>query len=132
MTNREKFERISAVFATLDTVDEADKAEIMEFCEKEIKALDRKNEKARERAGKKKEEGDALKERIFEILGEEPKTVADIMAELGDADITPSKVVARVSAMVRAGKVAKATCKIDGRKLVAYSVAAMANEEEVA
>lgn len=127
MTNREKFEKISAVFATLD---DADKDEIMEFCEKEIAAIARRNEKAKERATSKRAEGDALRERIYETLGEEPKAIADIVAELADDTITPSKVVARANALVREGRVTKTTIKVDGRKLVAYSITVEVEEDD--
>ncbi len=127
MTNREKFEKISAVFATLD---DADRDEIMEFCEKEIAAIARRNEKAKERATSKRAEGDALRERIYETLGEEPKAIADIVAELADDTITPSKVVARANALVKEGRVTKTTIKVDGRKLVAYSITVEVEEDD--
>lgn len=127
MTNREKFEKISAVFATLD---DADRDEIMEFCEKEIAAITRRNEKAKERATSKRAEGDALRERIYETLGEEPKAIADIVAELADDTITPSKVVARANALVKEGRVTKTTIKVDGRKLVAYSITVEVEEDD--
>lgn len=127
MTNREKFEKISAVFATLD---DADRDEIMEFCEKEIAAIARRNEKAKERATSKRAEGEALREKIYETLGEEPKAIADIVAELADDTITPSKVVARANALVKEGRVTKTTIKVDGRKLVAYSITVEVEEDD--
>ena len=124
MTKREKFEFIGKVFAGDVTVDmdEAMKAEIVEFCETELAAIDKKNEKARERAAAKKEEGDALTERVFEVIAAatEPKTVNDILAALDDETLTPSKIVARLTRLVKAERVNRETIKVEGRKLKAY------------
>ena len=58
MTNREKFDVIAEVFAT---VDRADRDEILEFVEKEKAALDRKNVKAKAKAAEKRAAGDELR-----------------------------------------------------------------------
>ena len=120
MTKREKFEVIGNVFANIDN---EYKDEILAFVADETAALDRKNEKAKERASAKRAEGDALRGTLEGLLTDEPKTVNDILAELDVDGITPAKVVSRMTQLVKAEKAAKVTVKEDGRKLVGYVLA---------
>ena len=122
MTRREFYDFANSVFATIDA---EGKDEALSFIEKEIAALDAKNEKAKQRAAEKRAEGDALRAAIEAVIGEEPMTVNDILAsvEAEYPDITPAKVVARVRQSIENGVVVKETVKLDGRKLVAYTKA---------
>ena len=120
MTNREKFDVIAEVFAT---VDREDRDEILEFVEKQKAAIDHKNAIAKKKAAEKRAEGDALRAKVEAIITDEPKTVNDILAELGDETLTPAKVVARTKQLVAEGKVTRDYIKADGRKLTAYVLA---------
>ena len=117
MTKKEMYNVIATVF---ETVDREDKDEILTFVAKERAALDAKTEKARKRAAEKRAVADGVKERIEEILGDEPITVADVLDALEDKDMTPAKVVARMKALVSEGEVTKTMVKVEGRKLVGY------------
>ena len=123
MTNREKFDVIGQVFANVADVDADVRDEILEFVEKQVAALDSKNAKAKARAAEKRAEGDELRGILAGMLTDEPKTVNDILAEVGDENLTPAKVVARMTQLVKAGQAAKETIKVEGRKLVGYTVA---------
>lgn len=118
MTKREMYDVIATVFAATDR---EDREEIMAFVEKEKAALDRKNEKAKERAAEKRAAGDALKARIEKILNDEPITVNGIIVALGDEDLTPAKITARTRQLVAEGIALKEQVKIDNRKLMAYT-----------
>ena len=120
MTKREAYEVISSVFSGID---HESKEDVLNLCEKEIAALDHKNEMAKKRAAEKRAQGDALRATIEGLLSDEPKTVNDILAELNDDSITPAKVVSRMTQLVKAEKANKETVKADGRKLVAYTIA---------
>lgn len=122
MTKKEKFDVIANVFATVD-VDTEVRDEILAFCENEVAALDRRNAKAKETAAKKRTESDALKDTIEGMLSEEPITVNDILDRLGDETLTPAKIVARMTQLVKVGKANKTNVKVDGRKLVGYVLA---------
>lgn len=118
MTKREMYDVIATVFAATDR---EDRDEILTFVEKEKAALDRKNEKAKERAAEKRAAGDALKARIEEILNDEPITVNGIIVALGDEGLTPAKITARTRQLVAEGVALKEQVKMDGRKLMAYT-----------
>lgn len=118
MTNRERFELIGKVFEGHE--DAVIRADILEFVEKQIAALDHKNEKAKERAANKRAAGDALRAEVLNVIGDEPITVAGILGALGDEALTPAKVVARTRQLVEAGEIEKTFVKVDGSKLVAY------------
>ena len=120
MTKREAYEVIGSVF---ESIENEYKEDVLALCAKEIAALDHKNEMAKKRAAEKRAQGDALRATIEGLLTDEPKTVNDIVAELGDESITPAKVIARMTQLVKAEKANKETVKADGRKLVAYTLA---------
>lgn len=128
ITNKDRFSAIIAVLTGADT--EVDTAELVEFCEKQIDALDRKAVKAKERAAERKEASDELTETIFDLLTSEPQTLADIVGQIDDPDITSAKISNRCSKLAKAGRAVKSEVIIPGdkeagikaRKLVAYAL----------
>lgn len=118
MTNREKFDVIGKVFEGYEDV--AVRDEILEFVEKQIAALDHKNEAAKKRAAEKRAAGDELRARVLGVMNDEPITVDGILTALGDESLTPAKITARTKQLVAAGEVEKMAVKVDGRKLMAY------------
>lgn len=117
MTKRENFEVIKETMS--------DNADIVAFCEKEIELLDRKNEKARERAAKKRAESDAMTDAIYAALTPEFAFIDAIVEATDFEDVTRGKAIARLSKLVKAGKVEKESFKKeDGKgKAVAYKLA---------
>ena len=81
--------------------DEADIA----FIQERIDELDRRAEKTRERAEARKVEGDELREAIYNVLGDTPRTIPEILAALDDAELTPNKITARLTQLVKLEKV---------------------------
>ena len=101
--------------------------ELKAFAENEIAQLDKKLEKARERAAAKKAEADVLMDRVKEVLTDEYQTIADIMVVLNDEDVTAGKVTARLTKLVKAGEAEKTDVKVDKRTVKGYR---RANPEE--
>jgi len=103
------------------------KEDVLAFIQREVEILDAKAEKAAERAAAKKAEGDELRAVVEGVVTEELQTAdaitAAVQAQTGDSEITKSKVVARLSQLVRNGVVAKDEVKVDSRKLTAYRLA---------
>ena len=90
------------MFATIKDI-LADRPEIVEFCDKEIAALDRKAEKAKERAAKKRAEGDELKDVVKSVLTADFQTTADIAEQIDGEDVTVGKITYRLNALVKDG-----------------------------
>ena len=100
---------------------------LREFVEHEVELLD--NKAAAKRAAAKKVEGDALREKIYEVLGDEPMTINDIVKALNDEDISAQMVTARLTQLAspEVNRVAKETVSVPAsteggksKKLSAY------------
>lgn len=108
-------------------------ADIQDYAALTIAQIDAKNEKARERAAKKKAEGDELLDVVKDSLTDEYKTGAEILADIvagGWADATQAKVTARLTKLVKAGVAHKTDVKVDGRKIKGYALGAEPAEDE--
>ena len=84
-----------------------DRETIVAFCEKEIAALDAKAVKAKERAAKKRAEGDELQAVVESLLTDEPQTREQVAAQIEGEDVSVSKVGYRLSNLVKQGKAIK-------------------------
>ena len=127
ITKREMYEAIAAGVQSGDFKYDAET--IVDFCTKEIDALDRKAAKAKERAASKAAEADALTALVADALvADEFKTIADIAAIVAetDGDATVSKVTYRLGKLVKDGLAEKAEVTVPGkdggkaRKVMAY------------
>lgn len=112
ITKKEMFAKIAAAMS--------EDIEVVEFCEKEIAALDRKAEKARERAAKKRAAGDELKTAVAGVLTNEFRTAADIAEDLiasgfeNDGEVpSAAKVIYRLNALVKDGVAEKTDITIE-------------------
>ena len=129
ITKREMFEAIKETFETGSCKYEA--SVVMDFCSKEIAALDAKAAKAKERAAAKKAEVDELMTQVEEALTGEFQTIADIAAVVAEvnADATVSKTTYRLTKLVEAGIAEKTQISIPGadggktRKVQGYRLA---------
>lgn len=108
VTNKEMFTKVIAL-AT-----EKNDTAMVDWAQAKIDALNAKAEKARAKAAEKKADGDALRDAVLNVLGDEAMTVADIVAALNDPDVTANKVVYRANALVDLGMAAKENVKVPG------------------
>ena len=111
ITKREVLEQIKAKLT--------DEVEI-EVVQSLIDQIDKRAEKARERAAAKKVAGDDLRERIHDVLGDTPRTIPEILAALGDEDLTPSKITPRLTQLIKLGCVGKEKVKTEAGEKMAY------------
>ena len=88
--------------------------ELKTFCENEIALLDKKAEKAKERAATKRAEGDALTDAVRGALTGEFEPIADIAARIEGEDVTVAKVQYRLGQLVKAGEAEKQEMKVTG------------------
>ena len=115
MTKREVFEAIiTATNAGSVSVDGMTSEEVVAFFENEIGNLDKRAERSRATAAKKREAGDALTETVKSILTDDFQTIADIAAQIEGEDVTASKVTYRLNALVKEGYAEKADVQVPG------------------
>lgn len=119
-TKRDFYEAIIKAMETGETNNEP--AKIIEFCENEIALLDKKADKAKERAAAKKAEVDELMEKVYAVLSDtEFMTRNAVMDALGDMpeDVSIAKVGARLTKMVNNQTVEKSELTVanaEGKK----------------
>lgn len=119
MTKREVFEAmITGVNAGTVSVEGMEKEEVVAFFENEITNLDKRAERSRANAAKKREASDAMTETIKGVLTEEYQTIADIVEQLEGEDITASKVIYRLNTLVKANLVEKADVQVSASENV--------------
>ena len=103
MTRREMLENVIA--GTLND-------EVIEKATEMLAAMDKENEKRRNRVSKKAAENAPIKEAILGVLGDEPKTASVIGGEVG---ISTQKASSLLRQLVEAGSVAKTDVKVTGK-----------------
>lgn len=112
ITKKDIYEAIAKAMETGESPIEPQ--EIIDFCLKEIAALDRKAEKARENAAKKRKEGDVLIDLVKEALTDEYSIIADIAARIenDEIEITAAKVQYRLNQLIQMGEAEKADVSV--------------------
>ena len=90
------------------------------FAENEIEQLNKKALKAKKRAAAKRAEADELTDKVKAVLTEEYKTIAEIVIELDDEEVTAGKVTSRLTKLVNAGEAEKTDVKVDKRPVKGY------------
>ena len=79
-------------------------ASLTEFIDHEVELLEKKAESAAARAAKKRADGDALRDKVLNVLSRDADmTLAEIVAELGDPAISPQMVTARLTQLGEKG-----------------------------
>lgn len=107
MTKKEMFTVLKNAIETNDfSAVAASQTEFAEFCAKSIAILDATAEKTRQKA-RERRENDELTEVILQVLTTDFQCVNDIVARIEGDDVTPSKVVSRLSKLVAAGSAQK-------------------------
>ena len=114
-----KKEKYLALVELLKSV-EADKM-FIELCENEIAAIDKKSNKAKERAAEKKAEVDEFYNKVEAVVrdAEDALSINDIVLAIGE-DATAAKVVNRLKKMVDADLVEKTITTEDKRRINVY------------
>ena len=101
MTKRENFVAINAI------LNETGHNEFDEFIAHELELLGKKSSYKSSKPTKRQVENEEIKSRIAEILTDEGQTVTEILAQLGDENLTNQ----RVSALLRQMTVHKEVVK---------------------
>ena len=121
ITKKDFFAAIRTMVEGIEVVGDIPADKVLEFIDTQVAQIDAKAAKAKERAGEKKAEGDEISKRILEVLTDDFQTGEYITQLVSDIpEITKSKVVARLSNLVKQGKAEKEQIKVDTRKIMAY------------
>lgn len=127
ITKRENFVEI------VNVLEDAGRTDLADVVKHEIELLDNKAAKAKATAAKKKVEGDALRDAVQAVLTDELQTIDAITAQVGDEEVSKSKVQYRLNALVANGLAEKAQITVgEGeakRKLMSYKLAETEVEE---
>lgn len=86
--------------------------EVIEKAAEMLEKLDAENEKRRNRVSKKAIENEPIKEKILDVLTDEPKTATEIGSEV---EISTQKASALLRQLVEAGKANKTDIKVKGK-----------------
>ena len=126
ITKKVVLEAIKAAAEGMDFGEVVTAADVIAYADATIAQLDAKAAKAKERAAKNKAEGDELRAAVESAVSDELQTIDAITAAVqamdGYADVTKSKVTARLTQLVKAGAIYKEQVKLDdGRKVMAYA-----------
>lgn len=126
MTKVMKYAMVKEIVMAAD-IEEDVRVELIGLCEDEIAMIERKAVKAKERAAAKKAEADVIIDQVKAVLTDELQTVEQIVAAIGDEDVTKGKVVNRMKKLIEAEVAIKDFVKVDKRKVVAYKLAQCKN-----
>lgn len=103
ITKKDSYNAIAAILKAADNegitldMDGITYDSLIEFVEHEVELLDNKAVAAKARAAAKKAEGDALREKIYNLLTDDVQTIAEITNALGDPDVSTQMVTARLT-----------------------------------
>ena len=123
ITKKDFYGALIELVEGMETVGAYDAKDVQEFLKKQVEQIDAKAAKAKERAAKAKAEGDELTKAVEAVITAEFQTADAITEQVDFEDVTKSKVVARLTKLVAAGKIVKEQIKTeDGRKIMAYRV----------
>ena len=104
-------------YAVEDGMVEITPEDVKAFATNEIELLDKKAAKAKERAAKKRAEGDELTDVVRSVLTDEPTLIADItkkVVEVLGEDATSHKVTYRLRQLVENGEAESSDVKVAG------------------
>jgi hypothetical protein len=126
ITKREKFEMLKEIIRGDVNVEmTVEQAELIDFLDAQIVAIDTKAEKAKARNAVKKANGDELRDVVQSVLTNELQTIDAIVAQIEGEEITKAKITARLTSLVKNGIAEKEDVKDEeGRKLKAYKLVA--------
>ena len=124
MTNSKMTER--AIYTAIVNGEDLDRDVLVEFAEKKLAQLDKRNASAAKRAAAKRAEGDTLTEAVYALLDEEPKTrdeVAEMYNEANESDLSVAKIGARLNSLFAAERIQKTNVKVGNSTKVGYFIA---------
>ena len=124
MTNSKFTER--EIYTAIINGEDIDRNVLVDFAEKKLAQLDKRNASAAKRAAAKRAEGDTITEAVFALLDGEAKTrdeVAEMYNEANDTDLSVAKIGAKLNALFAAERIQKTNIKVGNSTKVGYFIA---------
>ena len=118
-----KVTRLEQYAAIREVLVEAGRDELVAFIDHQVALLTDKTEKAKAREAAKRAAGDELKAVVGSLVTDEPQTADEIAAQIEGEDVTRAKVIARLTQLIKDGKVAKEQRREEKRKYMVYFLA---------
>jgi len=98
---------------------------VKELCNKKIAQIVAKNEKEAARRAEKRanKEPDELTKVVLSLIGNELISAAEIVAAIGDDEVTVAKVAARLREPIASGAIVKEIVTVDKKRVTKYRMA---------
>ena len=115
MTNSKITER--EIYTAIINGEDIDRDVLVEFAEKKLAQLDKRNASAKARNERKRAEGDAITEGVFAVLTGEPMTRAQVTVAYNEAngtELSEAKIGARLNILFKDERVQKENVKVTG------------------
>ena len=119
VTKMDKYEVIRTI---VEGSGHADEDMLLEFIDGEMKILENRAAKAKERQANRRAEGDELRAKVLGFITDEFQTADQITAQFEDEDITVAKVRARLNQLVDLEEIEKDYIKDGSRKVMGYRI----------
>ncbi len=121
LTKKDYYEILKTI---VEGIEVENKEDLLTFIDNELKLIENKSIKAKERAAEKKAEGDELRAAVKAILTTENQTIDEIFGQIEGEDLTKAKIVARLTQLVKSGEAKKEEVKSeDGKRIMVYALA---------
>lgn len=116
ITKRENLTALTALLTAAETANLGDfnYAALHDYVTNEVELLNKKAEAAKARAEKQKAEGDELRDEVYNLLNTETFiTIPEMVKTINREDVTNQKVTARLTQLVKLGKIEKSEVSIE-------------------
>ena len=124
MTNSKFTER--EIYTAIINGEDLDRDILVDFAEKKLAQLDKRNASAKARNERKQAENSDVIEAVFALLDGEAKTrdeVAEMYNEANDTDLSVAKIGAKLNALFAAERIQKTNIKVGNSTKVGYFIA---------
>ena len=124
MTNSKFTER--EIYTAIINGEDLDRDILVDFAEKKLAQLDKRNASAKARNERKQAENSDVIEAVFALLDGEAKTrdeVAEMYNEANDTDLSVAKIGAKLNALFAAERIQTTNIKVGNSTKVRYFIA---------
>lgn len=120
ITKKEYYEILKSI---VEESEVENKEDLVAFIDKQVKTIENKASKAKEKAAEKKAEGDELRAAVKSVLTTESQTIDEILRQIEGEDLSRAKVIARLTQLIKSEEAKREEVKAEDRKrIMVYSL----------